>query len=80
MSAPRYGCPRCGGDDVREANVAHAYLRVLEWNEDGTPAAFEEAGDAEWHSDDGGVEPSLKCFGCDLQFDWDDLVRLNGAS
>ena len=39
---PRFGCPECGSERVEEqGNVACGYL-VASWDEDGTPADYDE--------------------------------------
>lgn len=70
-----YGCPHCGSDDIREANVAFTHLRIIDWNEDGTPAKFDGDEDVEWQSDDD-ADPPLECFNCHKQFGWAGVVRM----
>lgn len=73
--AVRFGCPHCGSEDLREANVAYAWLRVTGWSEDGEPTDFDTDAEAEWSSDEDAEHP-LRCYGCDKGLRWDDVVRL----
>lgn len=77
---PRFGCPHCGGEDIREANVAFTWLRIDGWNEDGTPESFDVDEDhPEWTSDED-VDAPLTCWSCEEEFDWGDVVRIEEAS
>lgn len=40
MTEPRYGCPECGGERIRECNMVMQDIDVIAWEEDGTPADY----------------------------------------
>lgn len=47
-------CPRCGGTDIREKNVAYAEIRVTAWEVVGDclmPREWDWDVDAEWETD-----------------------------
>lgn len=47
MSAPRFECPHCGGEEINEINTVQASYRVRAWGEDGKPAEYSE-GEPHW--------------------------------
>jgi hypothetical protein len=68
-SAPRFGCPNCGGEDISENNVVSVLLKVSAWCDDGEPAGYQYP----WREKGGlAVEddkPRYHCDACDQDFE-----------
>jgi predicted RNA-binding Zn-ribbon protein involved in translation (DUF1610 family) len=39
-TAPQFGCPHCGSEEISENNTVQVHLRVSEWDEEGEPAGY----------------------------------------
>lgn len=46
--APRFGCPQCGDDRIREWHILGGWCAVTEWNETGAPLDFDGHAEVIW--------------------------------
>lgn len=73
MSTHRYGCPRCGSEQVREVQEVLVYYPVTAWDENGEPIDYGEP-EVDWGSGEV-VEERFRCMECWTAFDYAAAVR-----